>query len=61
MTHSHMVTTLLGFFSGTDMAFRPVQFRDPAPAMLSLLLKSGFFSEPPASLQHPAIEPDLPG
>ena len=42
MTHSHMVTTLLGFFSGTDMAFRPVQFRDPAPAMLSLLLKSGF-------------------
>ncbi|HSM01295.1 MAG TPA: hypothetical protein VK960_02480 [Acidimicrobiia bacterium] len=42
MTHSHMVSTLLRFFSGTDMAFRPVQFRDPAPAMLSLLLKSGF-------------------
>jgi len=61
MTHSHMVKTLLGFFSGTEMAFRPVQFRDPAPAMLSLLLKSGFFSEPPASpLPPPVIEPDLP-
>lgn len=42
MTHAHMVQTLLRFFSGTDLAFRPVQFRDPAPAMLSLLLKSGF-------------------
>jgi hypothetical protein len=37
-----MVQTLMRFFSGTDLAFRPVQFRDPAPAMLSLLLKSGF-------------------
>jgi hypothetical protein len=42
MTHAHMVAKLLEFFSGTDMAFRPVQFRDPAPAMLNLLLKSGF-------------------
>ncbi|MEX1207297.1 MAG: hypothetical protein WEE36_01635, partial [Acidimicrobiia bacterium] len=42
MTHAHMVQTLMRFFSGTDLAFRPVQFRDPAPAMLSLLLKSGF-------------------
>ncbi|MEE9299341.1 MAG: hypothetical protein V3V29_09935 [Acidimicrobiia bacterium] len=42
ITHTHMVETLLGFFSGLDDAFRPVQFRDPAPAMLSLLLKTGF-------------------
>ncbi len=42
ITHTHMVETLMGFFSGLDDAFRPVQFRDPAPAMLSLLLKTGF-------------------
>ena len=42
MTHSHIVKKLFQFFSGTDRAFRPVQFRDPAPAMLDLLLKSGF-------------------
>ena len=40
--HGHIVTTMLGFLSGLDDAFRPVQFRDPAPAMLNLLLKSGF-------------------
>ncbi|WKZ82693.1 MAG: hypothetical protein QY307_00090 [Acidimicrobiia bacterium] len=39
---SHVVTAMLGFLSGHDDAFRPVQFRDPAPAMLSLLLKTGF-------------------
>ena len=33
---------LMGFFSGMEDAFKPVQFRDPAPAMLSLLLKTGF-------------------
>lgn len=38
----HIVETMLGFFGGMDDAFRPVQFRDPAPAMLSLLLKTGF-------------------
>jgi hypothetical protein len=42
ISHTHIVRTLLRFFSGTDEAFRPVQFRDPAPAMLSLLLKTGF-------------------
>ena len=42
ITHSHIVETLMGFFDGVDDAFRPVQFRDPAPAMLSLLRKSGF-------------------
>ena len=42
ISHTHMVRTVLGFFEGTDDAFKPVQFRDPAPAMLSLLLKAGF-------------------
>jgi hypothetical protein len=42
ISHSHMVRTILSFFSGLEEAFKPVQFRDPAPAMLSLLLKTGF-------------------
>ena len=42
ITHAHIVETMLRFFAGTDQAFRPVQFRDPAPAMLSLLRKTGF-------------------
>jgi hypothetical protein len=42
ISHTHIVETMLGFFAGTEEAFKPVQFRDPAPAMLSLLLKSGF-------------------
>lgn len=42
ISHTHIVETLLGFFEGTGDAFKPVQFRDPAPAMLSLLLKTGF-------------------
>ncbi len=39
---SHMVTTLLDFFEKHEDAFRPIQFREPAPAFLSLLLKAGF-------------------
>ena len=39
---SHMVTTLLSFFEEHQDAIRPIQFREPAPAFLSLLLKSGF-------------------
>lgn len=42
ISHTHMVETLLRFFEGTGDAFKPVQFRDPAPAMLALLLKTGF-------------------
>jgi hypothetical protein len=42
ISHTHMVRTILTFFSGLDDAFKPVQFHDPAPAMLSLLLKAGF-------------------
>lgn len=56
MTHAHMVRTLLGFFSGTDLAFRPVQFRDPAPAMLRLLVKSGFEFDDPAADPAPSPE-----
>jgi hypothetical protein len=42
ISHTHMIRTILEFFSGLDEAFKSVQFRDPAPAMLSLLLKTGF-------------------
>lgn len=38
----HIVTTMLDFFEEHEDAFRPIQFREPAPAFLSLLLKSGF-------------------
>ncbi len=39
---SHIITTMLNFFEDHEDAFRPIQFREPAPAFLSLLLKSGF-------------------
>jgi hypothetical protein len=39
---SHMIATLLAFFEEHEEAYRPIQFREPAPAFLSLLLKSGF-------------------
>lgn len=39
---SHIVTTMLSFFEEHEAAFRPIQFREPAPAFLRLLLKSGF-------------------
>ena len=39
---SHIITTMLKFFEEHEDAFRPIQFREPAPAFLSLLLKSGF-------------------
>lgn len=42
IAHTHIVNTLLRFFAGEDHAFRPAQFSSPAPAMLNLLLKSGF-------------------
>jgi hypothetical protein len=45
--HRHIVMTMQRFITGLDDAFRPVQFREPAPGMLNLLLKSGFeLSEP---------------
>lgn len=42
ITLTHMVDTLMAFFSEKDGAFTPVQFREAAPAMLSLLHKTGF-------------------
>lgn len=42
MPHTHIVETMLGFFDDMEEAFRPVQFREPAAAMLRLLRKSGF-------------------
>lgn len=39
---SHIVTTMLRFFEEHEDAFRPIQFKDPAPAFLRLLLKAGF-------------------
>ncbi len=39
---SHIVTTMLTFFEEHEDAFKPIQFREPAPAFLRLLLKSGF-------------------
>ena len=42
ITHTHIVQTLTRFFSEFDDAFRPVQFKDPATAMLRLLQKTGF-------------------
>lgn len=38
----HIVATMLDFFEEHEDAFRPIQFREPAPAFLRLLLKSGF-------------------
>jgi hypothetical protein len=38
----HIVSTMLAFFEEHEDAFRPIQFREPAPALLRLLLKSGF-------------------
>jgi len=39
---SHVVETMLGFFERYEDAFRPIQFKDPAPALLRLLQKAGF-------------------
>jgi len=42
ISHTHIVERIGRFFDELDDAFRPVQFRDPAPAMLALLHKTGF-------------------
>lgn len=52
--HGHIVTTMLGFLSGLDDAFRPVQLREPAPALLALLVKMGYDVVPgPAGAPSP--------
>ena len=42
ISHSHIIKTLLKVFEEHADAFRPIQFKEPAPAFLRLLLKSGF-------------------
>jgi hypothetical protein len=42
ISHTHVVNTMLRFFSENEDAFRPIQFKEPAPAFLRLLLKAGF-------------------
>ncbi|HUU61640.1 MAG TPA: hypothetical protein VMX37_04585 [Acidimicrobiia bacterium] len=42
ISHAHIVEAMVGFLSGLGEAFRPVQFHEAAPAMLSLLIKDGF-------------------
>jgi len=49
---SHIVTTLLAFLDEHEDAFRPIQFREPAPAFLSLLLKAGFDVNKPKRSEH---------
>jgi hypothetical protein len=39
---THVVKTMLRFFEEHEDAFRPIQFKEPAPAFLRLLLKAGF-------------------
>ena len=39
---THVVNAMLRFFEEHEEAFRPIQFKEPAPAFLRLLLKTGF-------------------
>ncbi len=42
ITLTHIITTMLGFFDRFEDALRPVQFKEPATAMMRLLRKTGF-------------------
>jgi len=42
ITHTHMVRSMLGFFEKFEDAMRPLQYKDPAPALLRFLTKTGF-------------------
>lgn len=53
--HAHVVSTMMGFLSGLDSAFHPVQFSAPAPAMLNLLLKTGFTIAREGTVESPPI------
>ena len=39
---THVVNTMIGFMSSHEAALKPIQFKEPAPAMLRLLMKAGF-------------------
>lgn len=47
---SHVVRTMIGFMESHEDALKPIQFKEPAPAMLRLLMKAGF-----------SVEKDMPG
>ena len=42
---SHIVRTMIGFMVDHEDALKPIQFKEPAPAMLRLLMKAGFSVE----------------
>lgn len=42
---SHIVRTMIGFMEDHEDALKPIQFKEPAPAMLRLLMKAGFSVE----------------
>ncbi len=42
---SHIVRTMLEFMASHEDALKPIQFKEPAPAMLRLLMKAGFTVE----------------
>ena len=39
---SHIFRAMVGYFHDLDEVLRPAQFKDPAPALLKLLVKTGF-------------------
>lgn len=39
---SHVFSTMLGYFHDLEEVLQPAQFKDPAPALLKLLVKTGF-------------------
>lgn len=42
ITLSHIIETMISFMSEFDSVLRPAQFKEPAPALLRLLAKTGF-------------------
>jgi len=42
---THVVRTMIEFMESHEDALKPIQFKEPAPAMLRLLMKSGFSIE----------------
>lgn len=42
---SHIVRTMIEFMETHEDALKPIQFKEPAPAMLRLLMKAGFTVE----------------
>lgn len=42
---SHVVRTMIEFMESHEDALKPIQFKEPAPAMLRLLMKAGFSVE----------------